>query len=262
MSNHASLPLTLTNVSDSWSGHHKKTPAVRLYYKPPARVSGAPTAGAWFVGSMLNLTTIRRSWFLSRMDSVVLRESPQEQAADSEKEPRHGEQVTFEEALANMTPVRVTGMLTAYLYSMIMLLVIGVYASSSWIRDALAAWVPQPGEGPSKEVCESGHTSITTVSTSDDGKYAVVTKYKGAGDPGYSHTGKVLAEAALSLLLPAPNGTALPPLARTGGFLTPSTGLGMVLVERLRANGVATIDSEIVELEAGEIGTGESKKLR
>lgn len=192
------------------------------------------------------------------MSPLVLRESPQAQSQDSTKEPRHGDNASFAEATTRLGPIRVTNMLAAYLYSGLLLLAIGLYASSAWIRDALAAWIPQPGEGPSMESCLEGHTRITTVSLSDDDKYAVVTKYSGKGDPGYYHTGMVIAEAGLSLLLPAPKGTALPPLARTGGFLTPSTGLGMVLVERLRVHGVATIESEIVELAGG----GESKKIR
>lgn len=206
---------------------------------------------------MLNVTAIRRSWFLSRMNPIVYNESPQAQAADSEKEPRHGDNPVFAEATSTMMPIRITNVITAYLYSGLLLIVLGIYASSAWIRDALAAWVPQPGEGPSLEECLKGHTRCTTVSRSDDDKYAVVTRYIGKGDPGYSHTGMILAEAGLSLILPAPKGTALPPMARTGGFLTPSTGLGMVLIERLRINGVATIESEVIELARA----GETKKL-
>lgn len=140
-----------------------------------------------------------------------------------------------------------TNIVTAYLYSIILLVTLGIYAASSVVRDALAKWIPQPGEGPSMEDCLKGHTRITNVSEADNG-LAIITNYDGAGDPGYSHTGKIIAEAALSLILPPPKGYELPTLAKTGGVLTPSTGIGSVLVERLRLYNVATIHSEIVEV--------------
>ncbi|KLT44441.1 hypothetical protein CC85DRAFT_271240 [Cutaneotrichosporon oleaginosum] len=227
-------------VPSSWSGRKDPNPSMQLVYRPPVKVAGAPSIGGWYPGSMLNVTTIRRSWFLSRL-------SP----------PRHGEDAVFAEAMTNMSPFRVTNVVTAYLYGGILLLFLGLYSSAAWIRDALAAWIPQPGEGPSMESCERGHTRLTTVSRSNDGRYAVITKYAAKGDPGYWHTGKLMAEAGLSLILPPPQGTELPPLARTGGFLTPSTGLGMVLIERMRRNGIATVESEVVELGR----PGERKKL-
>lgn len=244
-------------VPNSWSGHQPKHPTLQLVFRPPARVGGAPSIGGWFPGSMLNTTTIRRSWFLSRLSPVVYNESPAAAAADANKEPRHGDDAVFAEAVTHMGPLRVTNFLTAYLYGGILLLFLGLYTSAAWVRDALSAWIPQPGEGPSMEECERGHTRLTTVARSADNRYAVVTKYAAKGDPGYSHTGKLLAEAGLSLLLPAPEGTQLPPLARTGGFLTPSTGLGMVVIERMRRYGVATVESEVVELGR----PGEQKKL-
>lgn len=61
----------------------------------------------------------------------------------------------------------------------------------------------------------------------------------------------MLAESALSLVLPPPEGTFLPPLAGIGGVLTPATGMGQVLVERLRKSGKVIIDSEVVEKSRG-----------
>ncbi|CAK9780092.1 unnamed protein product [Cutaneotrichosporon oleaginosum] len=244
-------------VPSSWSGRKDPNPSMQLVYRPPVKVAGAPSIGGWYPGSMLNVTTIRRSWFLSRLSPVVFRGRPDEVKADALKEPRHGEDAVFAEAMTNMSPFRVTNVVTAYLYGGILLLFLGLYSSAAWIRDALAAWIPQPGEGPSMESCERGHTRLTTVSRSNDGRYAVITKYAAKGDPGYWHTGKLMAEAGLSLILPPPQGTELPPLARTGGFLTPSTGLGMVLIERMRRNGIATVESEVVELGR----PGERKKL-
>ncbi|GMK57037.1 hypothetical protein CspeluHIS016_0308770 [Cutaneotrichosporon spelunceum] len=235
-------------VPKSWSARQSGRPSLQLAFYPPANIPGAPKIGGWFPGSMLNVTTLRRSWFLSRLDPVVYNESPEAAEADQTKEPRHGDQVKFAEAMTHMSSIRVTSVFTAYLYGGLLLLFLGLYTSASWLRDALSAWVPQPGEGPSVEECKKGHTNLTTVSRSNDDRYAVLTKYVAPGDPGYSHTARLLAEAGLSLLLPPPKGTELPALARTGGVLTPSTGLGMVVIERMRCNGVATVDSQVVEL--------------
>ena len=57
----------------------------------------------------------------------------------------------------------------------------------------------------------------------------------------------MIAEAALSLILPPPAGTSLPPLATKGGVLTPSTALGMVLIERLSLSGKVQFKSEIYD---------------
>lgn len=61
----------------------------------------------------------------------------------------------------------------------------------------------------------------------------------------------MLAESALALVLDPPEGTALPPLARLGGVLTPATGMGRVLVERLRKSGKVIFESQVVEKSAG-----------
>jgi hypothetical protein len=56
----------------------------------------------------------------------------------------------------------------------------------------------------------------------------------------------LLAESALSLVLPPREGTSLPPLAKRGGILTPATAMGSVLVERLQRTGKVQIHSEVL----------------
>lgn len=233
--------LTTDSAGDEEGKHvrHKRSLATR----PPVQVSGAPTIGGFFIGQVVNLAVIRRSWFLSRMDAGHLRIP-----VTDDTEPRHSANTRFAEAFTEIGAIRVGNVLAAYFYSFFLLLFLGVYAASGLVRDALAKWIPQPGEGPSMESCLKGHTKVTNVSESEDGKYAVITTYEGAGDPGYSHTAKLISEAGLALILPPPPGFELTPLARTGGLLTPSTGIGRLLVERLRVNNVATIKSELVEL--------------
>ena len=62
------------------------------------------------------------------------------------------------------------------------------------------------------------------------------------GDPGNRATVKCLCESALSLAL---HTDALPGGQRRGGILTPATGLGNVLAERLRKAGmIITLNRE------------------
>ena len=91
----------------------------------------------------------------------------------------------------------------------------------------------------------------------------VKTVMTGQGDPGYLATSGrssytlshldflpilflflvMISESALGLLL---NQKSLPALARKGGVLTPMTGLGDVLIERLRKTGRFEFTSEVI----------------
>jgi short subunit dehydrogenase-like uncharacterized protein len=87
--------------------------------------------------------------------------------------------------------------------------------------------LPEPGEGPSEKTRENGYFRIEIgTRTSTGARYTC--KVEAQGDPGYAATAVMLGESALALAL---DGDRLPP--RTG-VLTPATGVGMTLVERLR----------------------------
>ena len=94
-----------------------------------------------------------------------------------------------------------------------------------WLLDRV---LPAPGEGPSRATRDAGHfhTETTAVTTSG-ARYR--TTVRAQGDPGYAATAVMLGEAGLALALDD-----LPPAA---GVLTPATGLGVRLAERLRATG-------------------------
>jgi short subunit dehydrogenase-like uncharacterized protein len=92
--------------------------------------------------------------------------------------------------------------------------------------------LPEPGEGPSEKTRESGYFRIEiTTRTSTGARYTC--KVAAKGDPGYAATAVMLGESALALAL---DGSRLPPRA---GVLTPATGIGMPLVERLRQQNFA-----------------------
>ena len=90
--------------------------------------------------------------------------------------------------------------------------------------------MPKPGEGPSREERDRGKFTIRVTGVGAHGERVVVT-VKGEKDPGYGETAKMLGEAAVALSL----GTGLP---ERSGVLTPATGMGMALVERLRRAGM------------------------
>ena len=107
-------------------------------------------------------------------------------------------------------------------------------ALASPLRHLIKRMLPAPGTGPSEDVRRNGFFRLDLVGTGEDGRkaYGLV---KDQGDPGNAATVKILCESALAL---AVDGAKLPGGPARGGILTPATGLGQVLVDRLRARGM------------------------
>jgi short subunit dehydrogenase-like uncharacterized protein len=105
-------------------------------------------------------------------------------------------------------------------------------------RAVLDRFLPAPGEGPDEETRTNGgfDIEIRTRTTSGAAYRAVVSAQ---GDPGYAATSVMLGESALALAL---DGAAMPERA---GVLTPASGIGVRLAERLRLAGF-TLDVERV----------------
>jgi short subunit dehydrogenase-like uncharacterized protein len=97
-------------------------------------------------------------------------------------------------------------------------------------RKLLEHWLPAPGEGPSPQARAKGHFALRIHGHTSNGEHFVA-DVAAQGDPGYAATAVMMGESVLALAL---DGDALPDAA---GVLTPATGLGRPLVERLRANG-------------------------
>lgn len=102
--------------------------------------------------------------------------------------------------------------------------------SQPWIRPLLDRVLPAPGTGPSAQARAKGWFRSVVDATTESGRRYRVT-VAGPGDPGYAATAVMLGESGLALAL---DGARLPDRA---GSLTPATGIGDVLVERLRAAG-------------------------
>jgi short subunit dehydrogenase-like uncharacterized protein len=105
---------------------------------------------------------------------------------------------------------------------------------SSFGRRLMKSFAPKPGHGPSQKTMDNGFFRCDLVGIAADYRkiFGVVSD---TGDPGNRATVKFLCEAALSLAL---NADQLPGGQQRGGLLTPATGLGDVLVGRLRKAGM------------------------
>ena len=103
------------------------------------------------------------------------------------------------------------------------------------VRSLMQRFVPQPGEGPSEELRESGffeiHFHARGEADPDNEVRAVV---RGDRDPGYAGTAKMIAESALCL--------AFDDLSVGGGFWTPASSGGELLIKRLHERAGVTFD--------------------
>jgi len=110
---------------------------------------------------------------------------------------------------------------------------LGAVAGAMMLRPTRALLdrvLPKPGEGPSPQRMAGGRFVMDIEATTTTGaRYR--TRVAAEKDPGYSGTAVMLGESALALAL---DEARLPDRA---GVLTPATGIGMPLVDRLRARG-------------------------
>lgn len=101
-------------------------------------------------------------------------------------------------------------------------------------RSLLRKVLPDPGEGPSPEAQEAGFFDVRLFGRTGGGD-EISTRVTGDRDPGYGSTAKMLAEAALAFLDVDHERVG-------GGFWTPATAFGDLLVERLTAHAGLTFD--------------------
>jgi len=101
---------------------------------------------------------------------------------------------------------------------------------SSITRRLIAPLLPKPGTGPSVRAMDHGWFRCDLIGWSEKGQqlHGLI---RHQGDPGNRATVRFLCESALCLALDA---DALPGGRDRGGVLTPATGLGQALVDRLR----------------------------
>ena len=103
------------------------------------------------------------------------------------------------------------------------------------LRKLLRGFFRKPGEGPSQEAMDSGFFKSRFLIETQDGFRAF--SMSSSGDPGYKMTSRMACESALCLAIENPS--SLPGGEGFGGLLTPSVGLGNVLIDRLKNIGVS-----------------------
>lgn len=108
------------------------------------------------------------------------------------------------------------------------------------VRAMAKLLAPGPGEGPSERSMNQGSFRCDLIGKSAQG-HTVRATIADKGDPGNRATTKMVCESALCLAL---NQDQLPGGKSWGGILTPASGLGEVLVARLR-NASMTLDVEV-----------------
>ena len=124
--------------------------------------------------------------------------------------------------------------LKGYIRSYLMLISLGLtkmlmsFRPTFWFLRKF--YLPQPGEGPSKERRENGYFKVFL--NGYVGKNQLSCTVTGDRDPGYSGTAIMLTESALSLLLEKDK------ITQKFGVLTPASGIGKVLVNRLIKKGI------------------------
>ncbi len=102
-------------------------------------------------------------------------------------------------------------------------------------REALRRFVfPDPGEGPTREQIENGYFTIRLIGRgiATSGPFEIQGTVSADRDPGYGATAKMLGEAAMCLVRNECTSSL------SGGILTPASGIGQPLVERLRDAGM------------------------
>lgn len=97
-------------------------------------------------------------------------------------------------------------------------------------RFVLDRVLPDPGEGPKEDLVRHGFFRIEIHARTPAGERWVC-RVEAQGDPGYGATSVMLGESALALALDSDR------LPDRAGVLTPATGIGPTLAERLRAAG-------------------------
>ncbi|GAA5958344.1 hypothetical protein JCM8115_004060 [Rhodotorula mucilaginosa] len=193
-------------------GKHKGRPVV----VSSQTFRGQKTWGGFFLMAPINIPVVNRSWGIL------------ESADPSSRVLRYGPNFVYDEFMALPGPI------SSFIASTVMLLSFGAIALFSPVRWLLRRFGPQAGDGPSEKERENGWYEVTTVAKSDDGKLESRVVQKGKGDPGYLATSVLISSCALCLVKDYDR---LPPIAKHGGFLTPATALGNVLVERLEKTG-------------------------
>ena len=150
----------------------------------------------------------------------------------------YGKRFQYEEAV--LTGPNITGWLVAKGLSAALkgLAVATAFSPTRWaLKETI---VPQQGEGPSQASQEQGFYDLRFWGATEKGE-TIETKVTGDRDPGYGSTAKILGQAGLCMAIDFAEAD------KPGGFWTPSSMFGYVLIARLMK--AAGLTFEVVYLD-------------
>jgi len=107
--------------------------------------------------------------------------------------------------------------------------VISLLLIISPFRHVIRYLLPKPGEGPSEKTMLNGYFKCLLIAEAEDGEKRIFSMYA-SGDPGYRLTSRFVCECAMLL---AGDIEKLPGGKSYGGVITPATGLGRPIIDRL-----------------------------
>ena len=107
---------------------------------------------------------------------------------------------------------------------------------NSFLKKIVDSFMPKPGEGPGIEKRKNGFYNLRFYITLNNNRTAFA-KVIGDSDPGYGSTSKMLAESAICL--------AFDNLSDNYGVITPSSGMGDKLLNRLKDNAGLSFELKI-----------------
>lgn len=142
----------------------------------------------------------------------------------------YGKDFLYDEAMS--TGDGVGGRIKSTTMAAMMGILMGGKPGSLWSK-TVNRFLPDPGEGPTKEERETGFYVLDFFGKMDDGSM-IVGKVTGDKDPGYGSTSKMLGESAVCL--------AKDQLSDAAGMLTPAVAMGDALLDRLRDNAGLTFE--------------------
>jgi short subunit dehydrogenase-like uncharacterized protein len=194
-----------------------RSPAEIEQNRDPVSPQYEPEIGAWVA-----------PFFMGAINTRVVRRS---NALYAQWQEPYGSDFTYQEYLKFDSSW--LGSLQAFGVTAATALFVGAMQPSP-IRNLLQPLLPQPGSGPSEKTMNEGWFRCELLGWSSNGR-KVQGLISDRGDPGNRATVKFLCESALCLALDEDK---LPGGGQRGGILTPATGLGNVLAERLRQTGM------------------------
>ena len=145
---------------------------------------------------------------------------------------KYGKDFRYEEAM--IAGKGISGFWKAIL-AVIPLAMIGLNPNS-FLKKIVDSFMPKPGEGPGIEKRKNGFYNLRFYITLNNNRTAFA-KVIGDSDPGYGSTSKMLAESALCL--------AFDNLSDNYGVITPSSGMGDKLLNRLKENAGLSFELKI-----------------